>query len=686
MTKRVAIIGAGPSGLVTAKTLLQNFPKGTYCPVIFDTRHEIGGLWPAGFPASDASTCTKDDGDGTPGTLDPRMRTNLSRFTVAFSDLAWGSVFPGQDLPLFPRASQVGRYLAVYAERANGDQKSSDQVFSEDFDHLVLASGYFAQRYIPVIPGLEKFPGRIIHSSTLHCERDNLKDITSQGQTVIIGGSMSGVEAASAIALHQSSTALSSDKIHPSPFQVHHIHSRPFWALPTYLPQESNETASFLPLDLAMYDLARRPPGPIEYALGPISEEKALKTNGYFQSLLGGDYERYGHMHTAQGSGEKVQPPWVAIGNDYAEFVRAGAIKATMGRVISVQSNKDKKVASVACRLPNGESVMVEDVAAIVMATGFMPHKSLALLPDDVLSILEYSIEDPFSPLILDKGGTVRFEMPDLGFVGFYRGPYWGVMEMQARYLGKLWSGLDETVSCQTNDQRDGLRSLRSTDLLLARGQFPMADYVGLMESFAGDLEIDRSVLSGESRSGPVVPARYLFGRFNRDQDLNISDEEAVGTLDDLRNSLVHDHDAAQKAAASAIFRALHGSWKSTKKSASSSASESEGVTGDLTFYPRYPTNPVYDREYLCEDTPIGQSPSQERNRFILRLAETASDKATSRIEVWSVDLADQLSAGVLVQTWELEPLWREWREEDVVTGEVHAEAERSMASDWAWI
>lgn len=45
------------------------------------------------------------------------MRTNLSRFTVAFSDLAWGSVFPGEDLPLFPTANQVGRYLACYAER-----------------------------------------------------------------------------------------------------------------------------------------------------------------------------------------------------------------------------------------------------------------------------------------------------------------------------------------------------------------------------------------------------------------------------------------------------------------------------------------------------------------------------------------------------------------------------------------
>ncbi|KAJ5771241.1 uncharacterized protein N7511_003292 [Penicillium nucicola] len=643
MAKKVAIIGAGPSGLVTAKTLLRNFPEGKFSLVIFDARHEIGGLWPAGSPASDTSTRT--DGDGTPGTLDPRMRTNLSRFTVAFSDLAWGT---------------------------HGDQTEPNQpdgkVFSEDFDQLVMSAGFFAQQYIPAIPGLDTFPGQIIHSSTLHRERDNLKDITTKGQIVIIGGSMSGVEAASAIALHQSSGSLSSDTILPSPFKVHHIHSRPFWALPTYLPQESDEMPSFLPLDLAMYDLARRPPGPIEYMLGPISEEKALKTNDYFQSLLGSSYAKYGHMHSDKESGQKVQPPWVAIGNDYAEFVRAGTIKAAMGRVISVQSNCDTKLALVEYRHANGESVMIDDVAGIVMATGFMPHRSLSLLPDDVLSTLEYSTEDAFSPLILDQGGTVRSEMPDIGFVGFYRGPYWGVMEMQARYLGKLWSGQDETVVCLTDNQRDGLRTLRSADPLLARGQFPMVDYVGLMESFARDLGIDRSVLSGDSRSGPVVPARYLYGKSNH-EDLDFSDREAQKTLEDLRDSLIHGHDAAQKAAASAIFRALQGSWKSTKNASGSSAPSDENVTGDLTFYPRYPTSPAYDREYLCEDSPIGQS-SQERNRFIMRLAETCSDMATSRIEVWSVELADQLSAGVLVQTWELEPLGRDLGGESAVPGE----------------
>jgi cation diffusion facilitator CzcD-associated flavoprotein CzcO len=45
------------------------------------------------------------------------MRTNLSRFTVAFSDLDWESVIPGAEVPVFPHAEQVAAYLDSYAER-----------------------------------------------------------------------------------------------------------------------------------------------------------------------------------------------------------------------------------------------------------------------------------------------------------------------------------------------------------------------------------------------------------------------------------------------------------------------------------------------------------------------------------------------------------------------------------------
>jgi hypothetical protein len=530
---------------------------------------------------------------------------------------------------------------------------------SEHFDFLVVASGYFAQQYIPSIPGLEKFSGPVIHSSTLHQQRENLLQVPenniSKGKTLVIGGSMSGVEAASAVVLSRSSSMLSANEIPSMSNQVHHIYSRPFWTLPTYLPHGSEETPFFQPLDLAMYDLGRRPPGPIEYYLGPIPEEKAAKTNIYFQSLLGSDYEKYAHM-SAPGQ-TQIQPPWVAISNDYAEFVRSESIVASMGRVISVQPD-DVGLAAVQYTEPNGQVQTIINVAAIVMATGFTPFKSLSLLPEDVLSQLEYSATDPFSPLILDKGGTVRSEISDIGFVGFYRGPYWGVMEMQARFLGKLWSGNDIVY---TKDQTQSIRSLRAADADLARGQFPMGDYVGLMESFADDMAISRSVL-GEDRSGPAIPARYLYDTLTDTR--TFSANEADKTVNALRDALMHDGEVAQKAAASAIFRALHGLWKPRQ-------AEIGDRSGNLVFYPRHPTNPAYNREYVCVETRVsttGQGTSQ-KVRSIMRLAETGSRAATSEIEMWSVDLADGVSAGEMSECWHLTPLRHELKGEERVPG-----------------
>ncbi|CAI7620490.1 unnamed protein product [Penicillium viridicatum] len=706
LPKKVAIIGAGPSGLVTAKTLLHNFPRGTFSPIIFDSQDKVGGLW--------SSHHHSPNQVNTPQvTLDPRMRTNLSRFTVAFSDLAWESVIPDADVPVFPQARQVGDYLAYYTERYipsrvlrlgcrvvktirkvedGGDPRwnvqwvqestqkaqpeyrlSEDGVSSDDFDLIVIASGYFAQQYVPDIPGLKQFQkqGQIIHSSSLHYEREQpfLNETNDvNGQVVVIGGSMSGVEAASAVALRGSSSTLSTHRIpYPQENKVHHIHSRPFWSLPTYLPHESPDgSPSFLPLDLAMYDLGRRPPGPIDYSLGPIPEEKAVKTNSYFHSLLGCDYEKYAHMDSPHGAEEsRTQPPWVAIGNDYAEFVRYGVIRTSMGRVTAVTSNPDSRQASVQYEGPDGVTKTIENVTTIVMATGFTPYKSLSLLPDEVLTTLEYSRTDPFSPLILDKGGTVRSEIPDVGFVGFYRGPYWGVMEMQARILGKMWSENNGAL-CETDDQKQSLRSLRLAHPDLARGQFPMGDYVGLMESFAKDLDISRSALeSGNGRSGPAVPARYTFG----DTQTPVTKSEAEKTVNALRDALDPGHETAQKAAASAIFRALHGTWKSSQ-----TAGTRCEASGTLAFYPRYPTGTAYDREYVCVETDVGSAGReqclQDNVRFIMRLAEVKFELATSRIEIWSSGLADRLSADQLIQVWELTPLCQGRKEGEPISGE----------------
>src|SRR5689334_25330317 len=69
VTRSVAVIGAGPGGLVTARWLLsQGFE-----PTIFEQAPTLGGQWTAL--------------SGTSGVW-PHMHTNTSRILTSFSDLA----------------------------------------------------------------------------------------------------------------------------------------------------------------------------------------------------------------------------------------------------------------------------------------------------------------------------------------------------------------------------------------------------------------------------------------------------------------------------------------------------------------------------------------------------------------------------------------------------------------------
>jgi len=82
MAGSVAVIGAGPGGLATARWLLsQGFE-----PTIFDQAPVLGGQW-TGLP-------------GLSGVW-PTMHTNTSRVLTAFSDLEHetGNVYPsGRDI------------------------------------------------------------------------------------------------------------------------------------------------------------------------------------------------------------------------------------------------------------------------------------------------------------------------------------------------------------------------------------------------------------------------------------------------------------------------------------------------------------------------------------------------------------------------------------------------------------
>lgn len=403
--KSVAIVGAGPSGLVAAKTLLHAYP-GKFDVTVLEKSGRIGGMW---------AVQRGEAGDK----VAPDMPTNLSRYTVAFSDLAWESVKIGYEssaedankghapnVPMFPKAWQVGEYLQTYARKyipesvlhleslvtsakrvqcgsrtkwkiewiaprssrpssvlSNDSVDEATKVqlerseHQDSFDFLIVATGFFSS---PRPPDFEvsnqqatasSSSERPVHSSKFRNLSDFLpSDHQGGGNIVVVGGGMSGAEAAASAAF-QISSAMHSPSAAPSyaGCKVYHVCSRPFYILPRYIPRETRKpdatnyqpAPSFVPLDLCMYDLSRRPGDPILPMNGRMPADKAARSHGFLQSVVGGDQSDLGSEALVHSLEERQQPAYVAISDGYDSFVRSGVIVPVRGRVSQLCTGTD---------------------------------------------------------------------------------------------------------------------------------------------------------------------------------------------------------------------------------------------------------------------------------------------------------------------------------------------------------
>lgn len=231
-----------------------------------------------------------------------------------------------------------------------------------------------------------------------------------------------------------------------------------------------------------------------------------MKFNDFFIERFGSDQSELAGDALAMRGEITKQPAWLAVSDSYNEFVRSGSIKLHTGRVTGLDKfveneNSQDSVGSdvepiglsdITVSGQNG-NVDLNNVAAIILASGFDATSSLSFLPEEILQILQFDPScDPF-PIDLQCHSTVHKSIPNLGFVGFYRSPYWGVMEMQARFLGKLWTNATDISTTLDGDE----------DIIILRkcyaeeperfAQFPMGDYAYLMESFAGATGIKRT-------------------------------------------------------------------------------------------------------------------------------------------------------------------------------------------------
>jgi dimethylaniline monooxygenase (N-oxide forming) len=89
--KRIAIIGAGRSGLLTARHALQH----GLAPTVFERAAEVGGLW------SPSNT-----------TIWHGLHANLTKHSMTLVDHPWPA-----NTALFPSKHEINEYLRAYAHR-----------------------------------------------------------------------------------------------------------------------------------------------------------------------------------------------------------------------------------------------------------------------------------------------------------------------------------------------------------------------------------------------------------------------------------------------------------------------------------------------------------------------------------------------------------------------------------------
>lgn len=404
---RIAIIGAGPAGLVTARWLRAR----GMAPVIFEASDDLGGQW---------------NPNGGHSATWPGMVTNTSRIMTAFSDM---DHMPGT--PTYPSREDMHAYLGRYADRfglrhairfgARVDRLAAaprggwviqsvrnGQAQAETFDRVVIATGRHQSGDIPAVPGLETFAGKLgVNHSSQYAGPDRLRDAS----VLVAGCSISALEIAVQLA--------------GAGARVTVAYRRQRYVLPKLMAGVPTEHALFTRA-AALAD-ARLPMAEAGAAL----KAQVLKASG--------SPEQYGAF--------APDPDIFAAGVTQCQ----GFLPAVAEGRIAVRP----WIAGVRGREVRFADGREDRFDGIFFGTGF--SLSLPWLDPEIARTIELGPQgmtlfaDSFHP-----------ELAGLAFVGLYDlvGPYLPVLELQARYVAGCWG--DEGAMPTRAEMQAGLIEARA--------------------------------------------------------------------------------------------------------------------------------------------------------------------------------------------------------------------------------
>jgi trimethylamine monooxygenase len=210
MKKRIAVIGAGPSGLAQLRAFASAAQKGAEIPeiVCFEKQRNWGGLWNYTW-----RTGLDEFGEPVHGSMYRYLWSNGPKEGLEFADYSFEEHFGKQIASYPPRAvlfdyiegrvkkagvrpwirfATVARSVTWSAETRKFTVRvhdlPKDRSYTEEFDHVIVASGHFSTPNVPEFPGFETFNGRILHA---HDFRDAREFV---GQDILIIGTSYSAE------------------------------------------------------------------------------------------------------------------------------------------------------------------------------------------------------------------------------------------------------------------------------------------------------------------------------------------------------------------------------------------------------------------------------------------------------------------------------------------------------------
>ena len=378
----------------------------------------------------------------------PGMRTNTSRAMTAFSD------FPAPaDHPLHPAAPQVHAYLRDYARQfgvvdrirfLTPVERVSEgwHVDGEAFDAVVVASGRFRRPRMADVVG--RFAGELLHAFD-YPGAEPFRD----RPTLVYGNGISGLEIAADLATDAPTVSACRKPRYVIQKVVDGVSSDWQW-----YTQFGALERRLLP----RVELARR------------LRERVLRVAGA-PSDFG-----------APAPDVDILAAGISLCQDYLPQVAEGRIVCRP----EIASVDGRRVA-----FTDGTTATVD---AIVCATGYEVD----------VPYLDAPLRRLLTPELSLYRRTLHPDLPGLGVVGQFhlQGPYFPILELQARWIVSLWSG--EVAPPETARMRHAMSE--PTPELEAHNAFAaaLAEELGVAPDLAARPSLTEPLLFG-----PMLPPRY---------------------------------------------------------------------------------------------------------------------------------------------------------------------------------